>query len=392
MRVFKPLFIVVILTLFVSTSVRAQGTTPTGTSAELPAYAVAGSYAVGRSWFMVDKGTPNAVVIVMWYPALKSTSDESGGTLTAPDADHLLNTQETKLIEAGGDWGTSTLNAAPDTTPEPYPLVVYSPGYGESPFNYTNQEEHLASYGFVVMSAIPDDKAAWSHYILRPAIASHVIDVAEGLTNGEGSFKGLIDSKHTGVIGHSSGGYTALALAGAQLDLKWFEGWCADHKDSPDAKGVCPDLLVHEKDMVTLAKLDGMPSELWLSVGDPRVSAIVSQSGDAYVFGPLGLASVTIPVMVQVGVNDTVNTPEWSAYLTYDNVSSAQKSEVVFNSGPADHFIFGGWNSSVATHNLINHFTTAFLLDKLKGDPEAHKALLADAVNFDGIQYKTTLQ
>ena len=40
--------------------------------------------------------------------------------------------------------------------------------------------------------------------------------------------------------------------------------------------------------------------------------------------------------------------------------------------------------------DLINHFTTAFLLDVLKGDLEAHKALLPEAVTFEEIQYTTT--
>lgn len=49
------------------------------------------------------------------------------------------------------------------------------------------------------------------------------------------------------------------------------------------------------------------------------------------------------------------------------------------------------WDMSRA-HDLINHFTTAFMLDVLKRDKEAHKALLPKAVHFTGIQYKTTLK
>jgi hypothetical protein len=39
-------------------------------------------------------------------------------------------------------------------------------------------------------------------------------------------------------------------------------------------------------------------------------------------------------------------------------------------------------------HDLINHFTTAFLLDTLKGDAAAHAALAPDAVAFPGIEYQ----
>ena len=41
-------------------------------------------------------------------------------------------------------------------------------------------------------------------------------------------------------------------------------------------------------------------------------------------------------------------------------------------------------------HDLINHFTTAFLLATLKGDGEARAALAPDAVQFPGVQYETT--
>ena len=39
-------------------------------------------------------------------------------------------------------------------------------------------------------------------------------------------------------------------------------------------------------------------------------------------------------------------------------------------------------------HDLINHFTTAFLLSTLKGDAEATAALAPDAVAFPGIEYQ----
>ena len=43
-------------------------------------------------------------------------------------------------------------------------------------------------------------------------------------------------------------------------------------------------------------------------------------------------------------------------------------------------------------HDLIDHFVTAFMLDVQKGDKDAHKVLLPDAVKFVGIQYKTTMK
>jgi hypothetical protein len=41
-------------------------------------------------------------------------------------------------------------------------------------------------------------------------------------------------------------------------------------------------------------------------------------------------------------------------------------------------------------HDLINHFTTAFLLAELYDDADAATALAPEAVQFPGIKYETT--
>jgi hypothetical protein len=41
-------------------------------------------------------------------------------------------------------------------------------------------------------------------------------------------------------------------------------------------------------------------------------------------------------------------------------------------------------------YDLLNHFTTAFLMATLKADDEAAAALAPDAVSFPGITYNTT--
>lgn len=44
------------------------------------------------------------------------------------------------------------------------------------------------------------------------------------------------------------------------------------------------------------------------------------------------------------------------------------------------------------TLDLIRHFSTAFLLDTLNGDADAHEALLSPAVQFPGVGYTATLK
>jgi hypothetical protein len=89
----------------------------------------------------------------------------------------------------------------------------------------------------------------------------------------------------------------------------------------------------------------------------------------------------------------------------YEHLGSLQKGLVVIES--AGHLVFhnpcraGSWLSDPEwcsycsdpiwdmdrAHDLINHFTTAFLPATLKGDLDAAAALAPDAVSFPGITY-----
>lgn len=123
---------------------------------------------------------------------------------------------------------------------------------------------------------------------------------------------------------------------------------------------------------------------------------------------PLG--AVTVPVMAIGGTLDKDTPYMWGTHPTYEFVSSPAKVRVALVD--AEHMIFTGpceavpvllrfvssefcsdpgWDRNYA-HNLINHFTTAFLLDTLKGDQSAHETLLPEQVQFDGIEYTTTLK
>lgn len=390
MRTIRFLLTLVVLTLLVSLPEPglAQATSLMVSIMNTPTYAVPGPYAVGLATYMVDKGTSQALMLVAWYPAGKQSGDNNGAALMVPDKYQVPS----KAVDALRKWGTAAVFAAPDLSGAPYPLVIFSPGFGMGPSLYTKLIEHLASYGFVVLSpAFNAEHSPWEHYVTRPLLTSREIDFAETLTGQSGNLAGLINITHTAVVGHSSGGYAALAAAGAQLNYTWLEDeLCTTHDVAGQLADVCSDLAAHSTDMLALAKLDSMPASVWPSWRDPRVTAIVSLAGDGYVFGPAGLASVTIPVMVQTGAQDLDNPPVWSTYLAYDNVSSTQKVQVSF--AGSGHSIFMNYYSVVPTTELIHHFTTAFLLDTLKGDQAAREALLPNAAQFAGVDYKATMK
>jgi hypothetical protein len=99
--------------------------------------------------------------------------------------------------------------------------------------------------------------------------------------------------------------------------------------------------------------------------------------------------------------------PLYQPYV-YENLGRTMKSLVMFED--ADHSIFADscnaaswlieagifwacsdpvWDMDRA-HDLINHFTTAFLLAVLYEDADAAAALAPDAVAFPGITYEAT--
>jgi predicted dienelactone hydrolase len=172
------------------------------------------------------------------------------------------------------------------------------------------------------------------------------------------------------------------------------ENWCAET------------FFDHQQEIANLAGLESVPQGLWPSWSDPRIDAMVGFAPDGYAFGPNGLKSVTIPVMLVGGSDDHFNPAEYNVYQTYEFVGSSEKSQVVFDG--ANHLIFNNdcaaipwaidmgaywfcsdsvWDMNRA-HDLINHFTTAFVLSMLKNDTEARAALAPDAVSFPGITYQ----
>jgi predicted dienelactone hydrolase len=343
--------------------------------------------------------------MIVWYPALnpKQAKEEMSYTVTVSPA-----TTEKPLVVTG----QALQDAAPDIAQGPYPLVLFSPGLTVWDSGNSYLLEHLASYGFVVISWNPrgetlDEFWAGAGYRLRdPQL---IIARAENLTSTTGELANVIDTKRIGIMGHSSGGWTALVGGGAQINF----GWCEAHKEevAKNSLSNCGQFVPHSDEIAAMIGLKSTPTGMWPPTNDPRVQAVISLAGDGDIWGANyeGIAQLKVPTMIMGGSKDTVNIPEITSYPIYEHLGSAIKSRVIFENG--DHPIFlnqckaqpwladiSYWYCSDAVwdldrvHDLTNHFTTAFLLDVLKGDKDAHAALLPDAVNFTGIEYQTTMK
>lgn len=332
-----------------------------------------GSYPVGQQSLTIpDAQSGRALNVTIWYPA--ATPGPTTSTL----------------------WGTK--DVAPAST-GPFPLIVVIHGLNGRGTIYSPWGVHLASYGFVVAAADYDDGLTgpldagvkledrapiWLLYA-RPASVVRVITYADTLTASGGKLAGVIDTNRIGVWGHSTGGSTALQAAGARIDLRELDEWCAAN---PEEKwGESCQFVGHELPVATHYGADpfgGPLPALW----DSRVAALAlaAPGGELHAFGDTGIAAVKVPTLVMVGNADVSVNPSNNALWAYDAIGSEEKSLAVFDKGGHSLFLRLGDPQFEESESL----TTAFFLDVLKRDPMGHAALRPDAVDTPGLSYETT--
>lgn len=334
-------------------------------------YAARGDYAVGHRAFDAE-----GLDIAAWYPA----DGDAYGPIEYPVVLQFPGFPPDPLAILG--------HGLPDAEPAAgrFPLVVLSHGFALNPAWYHDLAEHLASHGFVVLA--PEHRESdWAADIIdatvgRPAEVSATIDFAIG-----GPLSAHVDPDHIAVVGHSYGGYTALAAAGARFDVDGLAERCADVEDEFMAAYFCAPFLDGEDALAAALGLDAAPDGLWPSLGDARVDAIVALAGDAYLFGDRGLAAVDVPALFIGGTADSGTPWDWGAGLGFAHVGSEERALVALEGAehmvgvaPCSDLLFmaafpeemqayfcedPAWEKRAAL-DTVNHFTTVFLLRHLR--------------------------
>jgi pimeloyl-ACP methyl ester carboxylesterase len=168
-------------------------------------------------------------------------------------------------------FGPHTFDAAVDAKPlhRDMPVVVVSHGMQGTPWGYRGLSMHLARAGFlVVLVEHPGDSRR----------DGRLAGTAEILALRPRHIRAVLDSlgvESAAIIGHSMGGYTALAAVGGKP--------MALPNQTPD--GIAKPVDVQ---------------------ADPRVKcAVVLGPAIPWFMAPGALASVDVPVMVRVGEHDT---------------------------------------------------------------------------------------
>lgn len=190
------------------------------------------------------------------------------------------------------------------------PTVIISHGLGNDRTSYAYLGRHLASHGFVVINVEHPgsnaeqinallvgrsaDVVSNEEFIDRPRQISALLNYLEQETT---QYNSLINFAQVGLVGQSFGGYTALALAGGNLDFEVLRDSCPPSSLSLNAS------LLLQCQASQLAE----PSETTLSLQDGRVRAAIAINPiTSVLFGEESLGKVTTPTMMVSSGADTV--------------------------------------------------------------------------------------
>jgi predicted dienelactone hydrolase len=192
------------------------------------------------------------------------------------------------------------------------PLVVISHGQGGTPWGYRGLTSHLALAGFAVLLVEhagdsrrdPSRSGTADMLALRPQQIRAALDAAFS----DADIGAHLRPDSAAIIGHSMGGYTALAIAGGKP--------LALPNQTPD--GIARPVDVER---------------------DPRITrAILLAPALPWLMAPGALANVTIPILVRLGGQDP-DTPPFFVQQVLRSLPERAEVDIAVVPG-AGHFAF----------------------------------------------------
>ena len=144
-------------------------------------------------------------------------------TLTEPGSGGAARSLPTtvRYPAVGSAGAPDRADAVPDRNGGPYPLIVFSEGYGIDPETYAPLLDAWAMAGYVVADPVyPFTAPSSPGGLMRSDIVNHPGDLRFVITSmleagaaPDATLTGMIASHEVGVIGHSDGGDVSLAVA-----------------------------------------------------------------------------------------------------------------------------------------------------------------------------------
>lgn len=210
-------------------------------------------------------------------------------------------------------------------------LIILSHGNAGTELGHTGLAEALARDGYLVAALRhPGDnwqdssliaKGAASYFGERPQQASRVIDAL--LQSADWKDRIARDDKGplVGAVGHSAGGYTVLALAGARPELQRIRTHCATERAQDP---IFCSMTRSEKPKESAEQ----PNPSIPVVKDSRVRAVVALAPLGVVFTAESLSQVSVPTLVYEAELDRYLVPRFHAQWVVQNVPGVDARRV----------------------------------------------------------------
>ena len=234
--------------------------------------------------------------------------------------------------------GVFTVHAAIQATPDDSikGLIVLSHGASGIELGHSSLAEALAQQGYLVAAPRhPGDNwedrslmqaGAAPYFTERPKQLSRVIDALLGDPAWRARIASDSQGPRVGALGHSMGGYTVLALAGAKPDSARYGTHCAQHRAEDPI--FCS--------MGKASTPSASPAAAMPPLGDSRVRAVVALAPAGAMFQADAFAEVRIPVAVYAAEHDRFNVPRFHAEWIHTNLPGS-RLHTVKNAG---HYAF----------------------------------------------------
>ncbi|MEO1183455.1 MAG: alpha/beta hydrolase, partial [Cyanobacteria bacterium J06636_27] len=240
---------------------------------------------------------------------------------------------------------------------KPSPVVVISHGLGSDRTSFAYLAEYLASRGFAVavpehpgsnaqqlqalLGGIADTVTEPGEFIDRPLDVKYILDYLERLSNSSSEYQQRFNMEQVGVIGQSFGGYTALALAGAEINYNKLQDNCPVNENTLNVS-----LLLQCQALSLIEPKD--------KLSDPRIKAAVAINPvNSSVLGEAGLSKINIPVMIVAGTGDNIAPAYPEQIVPFTWLTNENKYLVLMNGGTHFSVIAESPDSSIPVPSQV---------------------------------------
>jgi predicted dienelactone hydrolase len=258
---------------------------------------------------IADKDTTQGQIDFSKQPDIRLAGDFNSQKIILNLRKRSRDNQSTSISERKYDADLYLPQSRPNKTasfPSPFPVIVISHGLAENRNTFAYLAKHLVSYGFAVaviehpetnskefqqfLSGFAGSPQA-TDLINRPLDVKYLLDELQRLNDSDVNLKGKLNLQQVGVIGHSLGGYTALALAGATINFLQLRKDCNANRS------------LNLSVFLQCQALEVKPAIY--PIKDERVKAILAFNPlGSTVFGSKGVSQIKIPTMLVAGSQD----------------------------------------------------------------------------------------